>query len=137
MSRYLALFRYDFRQIMRDPMLAACLFGPLMLTMIVRFFFAVLDVWLRQRYLFDLSTYDSFILPFLLTAITMLPGCMAGLLILDERDEYLIAYYAVTPISRIVISHIACCCQRCLRFCFPLYFFSCQESVRWGFPASL
>lgn len=100
MNKYFVFLRYDFRQILRDPMLAACLFGPILLTMIVRFFLPGLEVWLFKRYHFDLSAYENFLLPFLLTAITMLPGCMAGLLMLDERDEHLIAYYTITPFSR-------------------------------------
>ncbi|MNR30567.1 hypothetical protein D3C85_1480320 [compost metagenome] len=96
MNKYRALLLNDTRQIMTDPMLMASLFGPLLLLVMARFCFPLLSGWLERHYQFDLSMYTDFSAAFLLIIIPLLPGSMAGLLMLDERDENMIAYYAVT-----------------------------------------
>lgn len=95
-----AFLRNDARQIRTDPMLLASLFGPLALIMIVRFVFPWLSDWLQGQYGFILMNYDDFAVVFLILTICLLPGTLAGLLILDERDENMIAYYAITPFTR-------------------------------------
>ncbi|MBB3114742.1 fluoroquinolone transport system permease protein [Paenibacillus phyllosphaerae] len=101
MNKYRALLVTDTRQIMTDPMLMASLFGPLLLLAIARFFFPLLSDWFERQYQFVLTEYTDFFAAFLLLFIPLLPGSMVGLLMLDERDENMIAYYAVTPLSRV------------------------------------
>lgn len=100
MKKYRALLFNDTRQIFTDPMLMASVVGPLVLLLIARYLFPLLDDWLEHRYGFQLSGYVPFAAAFLLIVIPLLPGSMAGLLMLDERDENMIAYYGVTPLSR-------------------------------------
>lgn len=100
MKKYRPLLLNDVRHIVKDPMLMASLLGPLLLIVTVRFLFPLLDAWIEQRNDFRLSDYSHFTVAFLLIVIPMLPGTMVGLFMLDERDENMIAYYAVTPLTR-------------------------------------
>jgi fluoroquinolone transport system permease protein len=81
-------------------MLMVSLLGPMAIIAFARFAFPLLSEWIEQQYTFDLSVYTDFTVIFLLVIVTLLPGTMAGLLMLDERDENIIAYYAVTPLAR-------------------------------------
>ncbi|KRE96496.1 hypothetical protein ASG89_31285 [Paenibacillus sp. Soil766] len=90
----------DMRQISKDPMLMASLLGPLALIVCARFILPLLSEWIAKAYGFRLTDYNDFIATFLLLIVPLLPGTMAGLLILDERDENIISYYAITPLTR-------------------------------------
>lgn len=100
MRKYRSLFLNDGRQIGKDPMLIASLLGPLALIVFARYLYPPLSDWLEQRYAFSLMDYRDFAVTFLLIVIPLLPGTMAGLLMLDERDENMISYYSVTPLAR-------------------------------------
>jgi fluoroquinolone transport system permease protein len=98
--KYRTMLLNDVKQIARDPMLMASLFGPLAVIGFARFVFPPLAEWVEMRYALAMSEYTAFAAMFLLTTIPLLPGTMAGLLMLDERDENIIAYYGITPLSR-------------------------------------
>lgn len=94
------LLMNDIRHALLDPVLMAGIFGPLALLLLSRFGFPLADQWLEDRYAFRLKQYTGFAAVFLVSVIPMLTGMMTGLLMLDERDEDVIAYYAVTPLMR-------------------------------------
>ncbi|MGF7048931.1 fluoroquinolone transport system permease protein [Paenibacillus sp. DS2015] len=100
MAKYRMLLINDLRHILKDPMLMASLLGPMAIIAFARVLFPMISEWVEQRYTFTLSTYTDFAVIFLLTIVPLLPGTMAGLLMLDERDENIIAYYAITPLAR-------------------------------------
>lgn len=97
---YRSLVRNDIRQIAKDPMLLSSLLGSLGVFAFARYAFPPLATWIEERYAFALSAHAGFAGFFLLTAIPLLSGVMAGLLMLDERDENLIVYFGVTPLTR-------------------------------------
>ncbi|WMT38918.1 hypothetical protein RE628_15400 [Paenibacillus sp. D2_2] len=49
---------------------------------------------------FYLSEYYGLITGVSLLLVSLILGCMCGFMMLDERDDHLIQYYAVTPLSR-------------------------------------
>ncbi|MDQ0196611.1 hypothetical protein [Paenibacillus wynnii] len=100
MRKYRALLINDIRHAGLDPVLMAGILGPLALLFLSRFGFSIAEHWLEDRYAFHLGEYRGFAASFLITVIPMLIGMMTGLLMLDERDEEVIAYYAVTPLMR-------------------------------------
>ncbi|OIB02072.1 hypothetical protein AK95_03980 [Paenibacillus sp. LC231] len=100
MERYKALIIMDLRHAWKDPVLMAAMFGPLLLLFLSRFGFPVAVNWLDVNYSFHLEPYSGFAASLLIVTIPMLTGMLTGLLILDERDENVIAYYAVTPLMR-------------------------------------
>jgi fluoroquinolone transport system permease protein len=100
MTGYRAMIRNDIRQLAKDPLLMGSLLGSLAVVAFARYGFPLLAAWVERRYAFELSVYADFAAFFLLTVIPLLTGIMTGLLMLDERDENLIAYYGVTPLTR-------------------------------------
>ncbi len=83
-----------------DPLLMASLLGPLAVIAVTRFGFIPLSDWIERQYGFALAPYSGFAATFLLLTIPLLPGTMTGLLMLDERDENIMSYYSVTPLTR-------------------------------------
>lgn len=99
MYKYKFLMLKDLRLAWKDPVLMAVLIGPLMLLLLSRWGYPVADNWLDVNYSFQLEPYRGFTASLLVTTIPMLTGMLTGLLMLDERDENMIAYYAVTPLT--------------------------------------
>ncbi|WP_405176238.1 hypothetical protein MHI27_10870 [Paenibacillus sp. FSL H8-0261] len=100
MKKYRMLFISDIRHAGLDPVLMVGIFAPLALLVVSRFGFPMIADWLTNGYAFDLYKYRSFAAIFLVMTFPMLTGMMTGLLMLDERDENVISYYAVTPLMR-------------------------------------
>ncbi|WHY21447.1 hypothetical protein QNH28_10890 [Paenibacillus sp. G2S3] len=100
MKKYHTLFISDIRHAGLDPVLMVGIFAPLALLVVSRFGFPMIADWLTNGYAFDLYKYSSFAAIFLGVTFPMLTGMMTGLLMLDERDENVISYYAVTPLMR-------------------------------------
>ena len=98
MERYRALIIMDLRHAWKDPVLMALCSS--LLLFLSRFGFPVAVNWLDVNYSFHLEPYSGFAASLLIVTIPMLTGMLTGLLILDERDENVIAYYAVTPLMR-------------------------------------
>lgn len=100
MNKYRALLTNDIRHAGLDPVLMVGIFAPLALLVVSRFGFPIIGDWLMNGYAFDLNEYSSFAAIFLVATFPILTGMMTGLLMLDERDENVISYYAVTPLMR-------------------------------------
>ncbi|NAP00551.1 hypothetical protein FRY77_31735 [Halomonas sp. MG34] len=88
------LIKGDMKQIYRDPMLLISLIGPLLLILLVRF---ILPFATAQ---FALGAYNGLLASFFILLIPLLLGIMAGFIMLDERDDKMIDYFAVTPLSK-------------------------------------
>lgn len=94
MSALYYLIKSDMKQIYRDPMLLISLVGPFLLILFVRFMvpFAVVG--------YDLSAYNELLASFFILLIPLIVGIMAGFMMLDERDESMIDFFAVTPLRK-------------------------------------
>lgn len=100
MNRTFHLIHGDMRQVTRDPMLAFYLLAPLLLLVMLRFGVPAGAMLLKERTGFDLAAHYDLILSIALFLTPLILGVMTGFLMLDERDEKLIDYYAVTPLSK-------------------------------------
>ncbi len=100
MNRYIALALNDLRGISRDPMLAVGILGPLALLTFIRYGFPIIDIFVEESFSLNLSHYSRFMTSLFMLITPMLVGMMAGFLMLDERDEQMVSYYAVTPLTR-------------------------------------
>lgn len=100
MNKYVSLSAADAKNIARDPMLVLAVFGPLILAVAIRYGMKILSEWLHLTLAFDLTVYYDLILIEALLLIPLMLGVIAGFLMLDERDENLIAYFAVTPLTK-------------------------------------
>lgn len=100
MNKYKLLLVSDLRQTAMDPMLMACLLGPIALTLLARFGYPIAAEWCMTAFKLNISGHAAFAQAFLASTIPMLAGTLTGLRMLDERDEDVIRYFAVTPLTR-------------------------------------
>lgn len=100
-TKYRALLVNDLRQIRTDPVLMASILGPVLLIAISRYALPPLFDWIEKIYSLSLSEHNAFVSLFLLAVIPILIGSLTGLLMLDDRDENMMAYLAVTPLARV------------------------------------
>ncbi len=100
MKRYVALTLNDVRGMSRDPMLAVGILGPLALLIVIRYVFPLVDSFVEESFSVNLSEYNRFMSSLFMLITPMLIGMMAGFVMLDERDEQMVSYYAVTPLTR-------------------------------------
>ncbi|MCI3921027.1 hypothetical protein MO973_12355 [Paenibacillus sp. TRM 82003] len=93
--RWLRFAGLDVKQLLREPMLAFTAVGPLLIILLLRYAFPPLaERWPAA------SAYEALIVGVALLLVPLLPGTMAGFLMLDERDEKLIPALSVTPLSK-------------------------------------
>ena len=90
----------DLKNILRDSTLTMVLFGPLALFLLLRFGVPRGAELILARWGFDLTAYYLQILGFMSMIPSLLFGLVFGLIILDERDEEMIAYFSITPLQR-------------------------------------
>lgn len=99
-KRFVALARGDARNITRDGILLLVTLAPLILAAVIRWGVPPLAEYLRQRTGFDLSQHYPFLIGFLTLVPPMMFGMVTGFILLDERDEEILTYISVTPMSR-------------------------------------
>lgn len=98
-QRLAGLARADLRILSRDGFLGFLLFYPLILTLILRLALPVANTRLADR--FDLSAYYPLILGYqFVLLVPIMFGVMAGLMLLDEKDEHTLVALRVTPLPR-------------------------------------
>jgi len=100
MRKYLVLSIGDLKNISRDSILLAAVFAPFLLSTLMRFGIPLLSEILLRELSFDLSQYYNLIMSILILITTMMMGMLSGFLILDERDENILSFYSVTPLSK-------------------------------------
>lgn len=80
-------------------MLLMAIFAPLLLALFVRFLMPFAADEVLERFTLDLREHYTFIMSFIIQLSPFMLGVMAGLMILDEKDENILAQIAVTPLS--------------------------------------
>ena len=100
MKKLITLAIGDLRNILRDYILLLSMCGPLLLALFVRFAVPWLAELLQIKFGFDLMVHYPFIVSFMLLLTPMLIGMLMGFIILDERDQDVLTYLMVTPLSR-------------------------------------
>lgn len=96
-SIYRSLGPVDVKNVLRDELLGWILAVPLLIALLYRFGVPPLDALLARELAFDLTPYDGLLMSFfLMTAPTMI-GMVVGFLLLDERDDRVMAALLVTP----------------------------------------
>lgn len=100
MKKILALTMGDLKNIRRDPMLLSFLFIPLILLIVLRFGVPLATGFVQEQFQFDLVPHYVFIVSFIVLVNPLILGMLVGFMILDERDEDILTYFAVTPLSK-------------------------------------
>ena len=99
MIKLLSLIRADTRSIFRDVILMLSLLGPLLIALVLRIGLPLATAYLQDVLDFDLTPFFPLILVFQLFLSAMIIGVLVGFIILDDRDENILVYLAVTPLS--------------------------------------
>lgn len=100
MKRAASLAIGDLRSIRRDPMLLISIFAPVILAVVMKFGLPFVEGILLAELAFDLSRYNALIMSVTILISPMMIGMLSGFLILDERDENILVFYSVTPLSK-------------------------------------
>ncbi|MTI96975.1 MAG: hypothetical protein FH749_16150 [Firmicutes bacterium] len=95
-----ALAKSEWRSITRDFMLLITIFVPLLVAVFVRLAVPFATELLAVQAGFDLEEHHVFIVAVALLMTPMMLGALAGLQILDDRDERILSYISVTPLTR-------------------------------------
>jgi fluoroquinolone transport system permease protein len=100
MRKYFILSFGDVKNISRDPILLISVFAPFILALVMRYGLPFVSGILLEEISFDLSQYYDLIMSILILITPMMMGMLSGFLILDERDENILTFYSVTPLSK-------------------------------------
>lgn len=100
MRRFLVLSFGDLKNISRDQILLISVFAPFILAIAMRFGLPYASEILLRELSFDLTQYYNLIMSILILITPMMMGMLSGFLILDERDENILTFYSVTPLSK-------------------------------------
>lgn len=98
MTRVGSLLRADWRNVTRDPLLLLVAAVPLLLASLVRVGFPW-AVALAAPHV-ALEPYAPFVVGYMLVLTPMLVGGATGFMLLDEREEQVLAAIAVTPLGK-------------------------------------
>jgi hypothetical protein len=90
----------DFRIIRRDATFLMSLLAPVMIAVMAKIGLPLLTDALEKNFSFDLTSYYNLILSFIMVLIPYILGLLSSLLLLDEKDENILSYIAVTPIAK-------------------------------------
>ncbi|MFB5662583.1 hypothetical protein [Alteribacillus sp. HJP-4] len=90
MNTIFQLLKMDRKHITRDPLLLLTLAAPLLMLALVK--------WALPLLPFSLVTKHPLILGALLLMTPLMIGLLAGFLMLEEKGQHLLRYYAVSPL---------------------------------------
>ena len=99
MKASVTLFLIGFRQVIKDGILLILLPAPFLLGAILKMGLPIADCMVMTKFQFSLQPWYPLSDALVLTMTPMLMAMISSFLILDERDEGIGAYYAITPAS--------------------------------------
>lgn len=94
------ILTYDFRLIRKDPMLLMIMFVPVIFWLLLGFAFPLIADFTHAKWGIAISEYFDYAFAFFLPLIPLLFGMVYGFILLDERDEGIIAAISVTPYGK-------------------------------------
>lgn len=100
MKKIASMLLTDWRNIYRDSLLAIFPFIVLIAALAFRFLIPLLNFWLLKQLRFDLSPYYPLLMSMVLLMAPIIIGTLIGFMMLDERDEGMIAAFQVTPFGK-------------------------------------
>lgn len=100
MQRIYSMLKGDLKNISRDYMLLFILISPAIIAVVFKFLIPFSGNILAAKLGFKLSEHYTFIMAFVIMLVPMMFGMMIGFLVLEERDENILNYLFVTPLSK-------------------------------------
>jgi len=95
-----ALTQGDVRNIVREPMMILMLCAPFLLVLVMKFLVPLVSSIVEKETGFVLLNYMVYIETFFMIISALMLGMITGFIILDERDDELLQYFSVTPLSK-------------------------------------
>lgn len=92
--------RADVRNIYRDGVLLMTLFAPVLIILVVKYLVPLAAGFILDKTGFPLADHYTLVIGFMVLLTPMMFGIITGFLILEERDQEIITYLSVTPLSR-------------------------------------
>ncbi|MGI6835767.1 hypothetical protein RY280_21560 [Bacillus paralicheniformis] len=120
MMKIIQLIRGDMKQIKRDSMFAFYGLAPFLLIIVT----AAGIPLSAELAAFNITPYRHLIMSFAMLFIPLILGIMSGFILLDERDENMIQYFAVTPLSKRGYVLIRLILPMALTFCYSILLFA-------------
>lgn len=100
MRKLAALTLFDVKYIYRDFMLIISVVAPLLLAVMFRIGLPVVAELFSPTFVFDPESYRVLLASILFMTVPVMLGMFAAFIILDEQDENVLMFLAVTPISK-------------------------------------
>jgi fluoroquinolone transport system permease protein len=100
MQRTLAFIKGDYLSIWRDSMMMVMFISPILMGLGIRIILPYFSEQALRLFNFDITPYLTGVAGFFILIPPLMYGLVAGFLILDERDEGVLQYLTVTPLSR-------------------------------------
>lgn len=100
MYRMKKLIIGDIKNITRDSLLIITILAPILLALFIKFFIPLVNSMLYERMGFKLSPYYNIIMGTAFMLIPMIIGCMAGFILLEDKDENVLSYFEITPLRK-------------------------------------
>ncbi|WP_141430908.1 hypothetical protein [Bacillus sp. 03113] len=100
MKKLTSLMLFDLKYIWKDFLLIVAVFAPLLMAIIFRFGIPLIIDLLEGRINIELEKYTELLSIVLLMTVPVMIGMFAAFIILDEKDEHIIPFLAVTPLSK-------------------------------------
>ncbi|WP_174495895.1 hypothetical protein [Salirhabdus euzebyi] len=123
----------DWKNIQRDPLLIFTMIGTLLLAALVRFGLPQLTVLLQTHTTFNLEEHYRLIVSLVLLMTPLMIGMLYGFMILDERDEEVLLYYSVTPLTKTGYLFCRLLVPMVLTFTLSFVVVFIQGVVEWNF----
>lgn len=101
MKKLLVFLQGDLKNITRDKMLFFILLSPLIMVVPFKIIISVAEKILWEQFTFSLVSHYPFVMAFIVMLIPLTLGTLVGFMILEERDQGILAYLSITPLSRI------------------------------------
>ncbi len=96
-SNIVNILRKDSKNIFRDPLFALVFIAPFLIIAVVFLGFPLISKLLLEYLGFDSSPYYPPVIAFMSSVPGLLCGAVAGLMLLDDRDEKILMQISITP----------------------------------------
>ena len=100
MKKVFSLVLTDVKTIYRDGIFIMAILAPLLFALLIRYLLPVLNEYTLQKFDYNLFIHEPFILSIALIMVPLMLGTLVGFILLEERDEDIFIYFAVTPLMK-------------------------------------
>lgn len=136
-KRMLVLSLTDIKNMRREPLLLFSLLGVLLLATMIRIGLPELHKILLSYSNVSLQSHTQIIVGLGLVLAPLMIGMLYGFIILDERDEGVLLFYAVTPITKAGYLLARILAPVTVTFLISFAFIVIQGMVDWNFMTFL